>query len=389
MEMRRLFPESGVERAHPSANHLTQCLPGWQYRVSAPSRIVGVIAGEGIGAEVIDAALLVLAAVTRATGSHLDVRRMAEAPARPQDHNALTGACVEFCDATFAQHGALICGPMGGRFVYDLRARFDLYCKLVPLRPSPALADAGIVRPERLSNVDVLIVRENVGGLYFGESGRRENGQVAYHHFAYRAEHVNRIIEVAADLARLRRGKLSVIIKSGGLPDVSALWSEAAAAVRSGAALAVESVEVDNASFQLVADPQRFDVVVAPNLFGDILADAATVLLGSRGMSYSANFGANGRAVYQTGHGAAQDLARSDRANPVAQILSSAMMLRESFGLTSEAEAIETAVENVLASGVRTQDIAGPDSTIVGTQALAERIATDAARLAGERIEAA
>ncbi|HVN83344.1 MAG TPA: isocitrate/isopropylmalate family dehydrogenase [Candidatus Binatia bacterium] len=368
------------------ATPLTQCIPGWERRASDP-RLIGVIPGEGIGPEVIEAALAVLAAVTQATGSQIDVRRL-------EPDNPDRGGCpplnyADFCDTIFAANGAVMSGPMGGRSVYDLRARFDLYCKLVPLRPSASLDDVAIVRPDRLREVDVLIVRENVGGLYFGESGRREDGRLAHHHFSYHADQVTRIVDVAAKLARGRRGRLSVVIKPGGLPDVSALWREVAEAVARDGGITLELLEVDNAAFQLVADPRRFDVVAAPNLFGDILADAATVLLGSRGMSYSGNFGPDRRAVYQTGHGAAHDLAGSDRANPIAQILSLAMMLRESLDLTREAWAIETAVEHVVASPVRSQDIAGPESVVVGTRALGECIAAAAVRSLEQRTAAA
>ena len=366
-----------------STKSLTQCLPGWPPRAERGPRVLGVVLGEGIGPEVVEAALIVLDAATRRAGLRFDVRRGRESDGRHIEE------CVEFCRSIFTAGGAVLCGPMGGRFVYDLRAAFDLYCKLVPLRPSPALADVSIVRPERLTGVDVVIVRENVGGLYFGESGRREGGRVAYQHVLYSADQVARIIEVAARLARLRRGRLSVVVKTGGVPEVSALWSEHAATVASAHGVDLEVIEVDNASFQLVADPGRFDVVVAPNLFGDLLADAATVLLGSRGMSYSANFGPEGRAVYQTGHGAAHDLAGTDRANPVAQILSVAMLLRESFALAREALRIESAVESVLASGVRTPDIAGPGSRIVGTRELAECIAMEVSNIAGEETEVA
>jgi 3-isopropylmalate dehydrogenase len=156
---------------------------------------------------------------------------------------------------------------------------------------------------------------------------------------------------------------------------VSALWAEQAEAAAAAARdLVVEVLEVDNAGFQMVAHPRAFDVVVAPNLFGDVLADAATVLLGSRGMSYSANFGPDGRGVYQTGHGAAHDLAGTDRANPVAQILSLATMLRESFGLADAAAQVEEAVERVLLTRIRTADVAGCDSVVVGTRELTERI---------------
>jgi 3-isopropylmalate dehydrogenase len=376
-----------VERAAPTSTatrYLTQCIPGWPPRAGAAPYVVGVLPGEGIGPEVVDAALAVLDAVVRARRLRFDIRRATEPEGGVRLRRWLREEGVEFCREIFAADGALLCGPLGGRSVYDLRARFDLYCKLVPLRPTAVLADAAIVRPERLTDVDVLIVRENLGGVYAGEFGRREGGRVAYQTFSYHADQVERIVQVAARLAVARRGCLAVTGKAGGVPEVSALWREMAEAVASDHGLVVDFLEIDNASYQLIADPRRFDVVLAPNFLGDILADSATVLLGSRGMSYSANYGPDGRAAYQTGHGAAHDLAGLDRANPVAQILSVALMLRESFGLPDEALCIETAVENVLASGRRTPDVAGTGSRILGTRDLAECIALEAADLASE-----
>jgi 3-isopropylmalate dehydrogenase len=345
--------------------------------------VLGVLVGEGIGAEVVAAALVVLDAVANSSGLRLELRRGGEIAAGPA--RRLTAEATEFCESVFAAGGTLLCGPAGGRSVYDLRQRFDLYCKITPIRPSPALADAAVVSPDRLTGVDMLIVRENVGGLYFGDYGRRDGGRVAYQHVSYDAEQIVRVVEVATRLARARRGRLSVVVKSGGVPEVSALWAECAAAVAADHGVQIEILDIDNASFQLVADPRRFAVVVAPNLFGDILGDVAAVLLGSRGMSYSANFGADRRAVYQTGHGAAHDLAGSGRANPTAQILSLALLLRESFGLAGAARCIERAVEAVLAEGFRTPDIAAAGSRIVGTRELGERIARAASSLAGEQ----
>ena len=144
-----------------------------------------------------------------------------------------------------------------------------------------------------------------------------------------------------------------------------------------GSSVEMEEVEVDNACFQLVADPRRFDVVAAPNMLGDVVSDSAALILGSRGMALSANFGDEGRAVYQTGHGAAYDLAGTDRANPVAQIQSLAMLLRESFGLLDAAHAVEAAVVAALVAGARTADIASPGGAVHGTRALADRIAAE------------
>ena len=373
-----------VTSSRTATRYLTQSIPGWPSRSGDDGFVVGVLPGEGIGPEVVDAALLVLEAVTQARRLPFDIRRAAGPAGSGRQRSWLKGEGVAFCDEIFSAGGALFCGPLGGRSVYDLRARFDLYCKLVPLRPNPVLADVAIVRPERLTDVDVLIVRENLGGVYAGEFGRRDGGRIAYQTFAYHADQVERIVQVAARLAVTRRGLLTVTGKAGGVPEVSALWREMAESVASEHGLVADFLEIDNASYQLIADPRRFDVVLAPNFLGDILADSATVLLGSRGMSYSANYGPNGRAAYQTGHGAAYDLTDLDRANPVAQILSAALMLHESFELSDEARCIETAVDNVLAAGRRTADVAGPGSDVLGTRQLAECIAEEAAELASE-----
>lgn len=367
----------------PTPTRWTSVLPGAPCR-SAPY-VVGVLEGEGVGPEVVPAALAVLAAVGHETGIRFDVRDGGDIGAPSRTGGGLSAPIAEFCARIFAAGGALFCGPAGGRFVYDLRGRFDLFCKLVPLRPRPELRDAAVLRADLLDGVDILLVRENVGGLYFGEFGRRDGGRVAYQQCAYSVDQVARIIRVAADLARLRRGHVTVVVKRSGVPAVSALWMEQAAAVAAKHEVAIETLDVDNAGFQLVARPRNFDVVVAPNLFGDVLADSATAVLGSRGLSYSANFGPEGRAAYQTGHGAAHDLAGTDTANPLAQILSLAMMLRESFGLETAADRIERAIGAVLAAQLRTADIAGPASTIVGTRALTEHVVRELTTVARAR----
>jgi 3-isopropylmalate dehydrogenase len=347
--------------------------------------VVGVLGGEGVGPEVVRAALAVLRAVEQDGGARFDVRDGGDVGAPGRTGGGLLDATAAFCAEIFAAGGALFCGAAGGRWVYDLRARFDLFCKLVPLRPMPELADAAVLRTDLLDGVDILLVRENVGGLYFGEYGRRDDGRVAYQNLTYSADQVSRIIEVAADLARLRRGHVTLVVKRGGIPAVSALWIEQAEAVGAARDVAIDVLDVDNAGFQLVTRPRAFDVVVASNLFGDVLADSATAVLGSRGLSYSANFGPDGRAAYQTGHGAAHDLAGTDTANPIAQILSLAMMLRESFGLGEAAARIERAIATVLAGQVRTPDIAAPASTIVGTRALTEHIVRELTTVARAR----
>ena len=177
--------------------------------------------------------------------------------------------------------------------------------------------------------------------------------------------------------AARRKGKLAVVVKDGGIPTVSALWRDLGREAASRAGVAATFVDIDLAAYRLVSDPLSFDVLAAPNLFGDVLADVGAVLLASRGMSFSGNFSESGAAVYQTNHGSALDLAGQGRANPIGQISSIAMMLRESFGLGREAAWIEAAVEEVLRLGFRTFDIAEPGSTIVGTAELGRRVAAE------------
>lgn len=355
---------------------VSACVPGWANRPPlSPPYLIGVLPGGGIGPEVIGAALGVLDAVSDRYGVGFEVRTSPDLGSPGRYGPRLTDELADFFASMTAACTPVLCGPVGGRFVYELRSRFSLFCKLVPLRPSPALVDAAIVDPERIRGVDVLVVRENVGGLYQGEFGRRDGGQTAYQHLSYTADQVSQVIAVAVRASLARRGHLTVVTKSGGIPEVSALWCERAGDVAAGQPVTVEELEIDNACFQLVAEPKRFDVIVAPNLLGDVLADCGTLLLGSRGMSVSANFGVDGVGVYQTGHGLARDLAGSDRANPVAQILSLALLLRESLGLVDAARSIEDAVERVLGAGYRTADIAGPESTIVGTRELGDQIA--------------
>ncbi len=173
----------------------------------------------------------------------------------------------------------------------------------------------------------------------------------------------------------MRRGRLCVVTKPGGAPSISQLWQEHAGRLAAEACIELRLLEVDNACYQLVAEPQSFDVVAAPNMFGDVLADGATVLLGSRGLSYSANYSADGRAVYQTGHGAAYDLAGQDLANPIGQMQSFAMLLGESFGLANLEREIRLAIDDALAAGWRTRDIASAGCQVVGTQELGRKIA--------------
>jgi 3-isopropylmalate dehydrogenase len=176
---------------------------------------------------------------------------------------------------------------------------------------------------------------------------------------------------------------LCAVVKTGGIPAISALWRDTLEQVTADMDLDVSVLEIDNATYQLINAPTQFDVIVTPNMFGDVLGDCGALLLGARGMSFSGNFDHQGHAVYQTAHGAAHDIAGTGRANPVGQILSAAMMLRETFGLDAAAASIESAVDDVLASRVCTPDIALPGSRVVDTRELGACIAEAVAQLGG------
>ena len=284
---------------------------------------------------------------------------------------------AEFCAEIFHGGGAILSGPGGGRYVYDLRRRFDLFCKFVPVRPAPELARAGKMRPQHLRDVDLLIVRDNTGGIYQGEWGDRatDQGRVAEHSFSYSEAEVHRLIEVAARAAAGRRGRLHVIVKEGGIPTVSALWRDVGGAVAHRHGIKAGFMNVDLAAYELIQNPARFDVIAAPNLFGDVLADVAGVLVSSRGVTFSGNFNAHGHGVYQTNHGCAHDLAETGTANPAGQILSLAMLLRESFGLEKAARLIEKSLAEAWRQGWRTADLTEPGCKILGTEDMARRVA--------------
>ena len=356
-------------------------------RTRADRALVGVLPGEGVGPEVIEAALGLLPVLEAAGGGRFDVRF---GSAIGRDSEVLCGRplsedVAQFCDSVFGAGGAVLAGPGGGRFVYDLRRRFDLFCKISPVYVSEAFAEVSRLRPAAVVGTDILVVRENAGGVYFAEcdeSERAGDGRVCRLTFDYSEREVRRVAEAASTLAAGRRGKLAVIVKDGGLPKLTALWRDVSLDVARKAGLDVSFINIDLAAYLLVQESRSFDVVLAENLFGDVLADVGAVLFGSRGMAFSGNFSARGAAVYQTNHGAAADIARSDRANPIGQILSLAMMLRESFHMGREAAWIERAVEETLSAGFRTVDMAPDDGTRVGTREMGERIVDAVDRLA-------
>ena len=353
------------------------------------TRVIGILPGEGVGPEVLSATLRVLDAIE--AHRPLGIERVT-APTDLLANGDGTGELSEraegFGREIFQAGGVLFCGPCAGRFVYDLRRRFDLFCKLVPIKPAPALRHATRFKPETLRGIDILLVRDNAGGVYQGQWGLRRHSDAgeltAWQNFSYTASDVERIVNAGAKLARSRRQCMHVVVKDGGVPAISDLWKQVAREAAERVGIAVAFLNADYAAYRMIHEPQALDVIVTPNMIGDILADLAAALLGSRGVSFSGNFAADGRAAYQTGHGAALDLAGTGRANPAGQILSLAMLLRESFGAWREAQWIEQALELVWEQGWRTEDVAEPGCRCVGVEEMGARVAEAAAALAAE-----
>ena len=249
-------------------------------RAAAPvPPTLGVIEGTGIGPAVVGAALQVLSSVKQAMGLRFDVRHS------PEDLGGLASwaegssneSLMEFSGEILEGGGAILNGPIGGRYVYGLRRRFGLFCKFVPVRPWPELSDATRIAASGLRDVDLLIVRDNAGGVYQGRGRDRTaaEGRVVEHSFSYSETQVRQLAEVAARAAARRRGRLHVIVKEGGVPEVSALWREVSLAAGRKHGVQVAVMNIDLAAYELIQHPAQFDVLVAPNLFGDILADIA------------------------------------------------------------------------------------------------------------------
>jgi len=368
---------------------------------------VAVISGDGIGPEVITPTLEVLDAVGDKY-DHIFNYVELEAGGLAIDHSGepLPHETLE----TAKQCDAVLLGAVGGpkwdklpghlrpeRALLGLRAGLGVFANLRPAALLPQLKSACPVKDEVLiaSNnegkaaFDLLIVRELTGGLYFGKRGRLDepsNGHspgVAFDTETYSWAEIERVLRAGYEAATVRRKKLCVVDKANVL-ESSRFWREVAAVVsKDYPDIETSFLYVDNAAMQLIRAPGQFDVIVTSNLFGDILSDEASVLTGSIGMLASASLGAPVQGgtrpgMYEPIHGSAPDIAGKDIANPLATILSAAMMLRYSFGLEKEAVAIETAVNNVLDQGLRTGDIASRSAAtsekIVGTKAMGEAV---------------
>ena len=258
-----------------------------------------------------------------------------------------------------------------------LRSGMELFANLRPVKIVPALIGASSLRPEVIEGVDLMVVRELTGGIYFGQPKGRiqaDGEERGYNTMTYSDSEVDRIAKVAFELAGERSGRLCSVDKANVL-DVSQLWRDRVDAMSSSySGVEVSHMYVDNAAMQLVRAPRQFDVLLTGNLFGDILSDEAAMLTGSIGMLPSASLGSQGPGLFEPVHGSAPDIAGQDKANPMAMVLSAAMMLRTGLKQASAADALEAAVDQVLAKGFRTGDLMAEGCTSLGCKAMGEEL---------------
>jgi 3-isopropylmalate dehydrogenase len=346
---------------------------------------LALLPGDGIGPEVVAEALKILTAAAGVGHWRLHVRRgLVGGAAVDATGDPLPPETLHLCRESDAVLFGAVGGPQWDALpgpqrpesgLLRLRQALGAYANLRPVRLYPALAGASPLRREVVADgVDVLIVRELTGGLYFGQPKERR-GDAAVDTMAYSAEEVRRVARVAFEAARLRRRRVTSVDKANVL-ETSRLWREVVTQVaREYPDVELEHVLVDNFAMQLVARPGRYDVVVTENTFGDILSDLAAALVGSIGLLPSASLGAPGSVgLYEPIHGTAPDIAGRGIANPVGAILSAAMLLRYTLGRDAQARRIEEAVEEVLTAGYRTADVMTPGATRVSTGEMGDRI---------------
>ncbi len=351
-------------------------------------KTIAVIRGDGIGPEIVEQALRVLDRVEARFGHRFHYE------------DVWMGGCAidrfgsslpdEMLEAA-RRADAVLLGAVGGpkwdnvdknnrpeKGLLRLRAGLGLYANLRPAQIFPQLASASPLREDIVARgIDFLIVRELTGGIYFGEHSTGEEGgeAVASDVLRYSEGEIRRIARQGFEAARKRRRKLCSVDKANVL-DSSRLWRRIVGEMAADYPdVEVSHMYVDNCAMQIVRNPAQFDVIVTENMFGDILSDEASMITGSIGMIPSASLGEGGRGLYEPIHGSAPDIAGQDVANPVGTILSAAMLLRYSFGLGAEADAVEAAVSSILEEGWRTADICAPGAQSVGCRRMGELIA--------------
>jgi len=352
-----------------------------------PQHRVVLLPGDGIGPEITAVARQLLEAVSARHGFTLE---FSEAPIGGSAIDAtgepLPASTLEACKEADAVLLAAIGSPRFDALPREqrpesgllaLRSGMELFANLRPVKIVPALIGASSLRPEVVEGVDLMVVRELTGGIYFGKPKGRvqaDGEERAFNTMTYSDSEVDRIARVAFKLACERRGQLCSVDKANVL-DVSQLWRDRVEGMKGEyAAVDVSHMYVDNAAMQLVRDPRQFDVVLTGNLFGDILSDISAMLTGSIGMLPSASLGSEGPGLYEPVHGSAPDLAGQDKANPMAMVLSAAMMLRTGLKQNAAADDLEHAVDRVLAAGFRTGDLMSEGCTSLGCQAMGEEL---------------
>ena len=349
---------------------------------------ITLLAGDGIGPEISAVAVELLERVASQHGFSLsfDPQPVGGA-AIDAVGEPLPPSTLEACRASDAVLLAAIGGPQYDALprqlrpesgLLGLRAGLGLFANLRPVKIVPALIDASSLKAEVISGVDLLVVRELTGGIYFGQPKGRvltEAGEErGFNTMTYSSSEVDRIARVAFELAQQRRGQLCSVDKANVL-DVSQLWRDRVNALAGDyPGVELSHMYVDNAAMQLVRNPRQFDVMLTGNLFGDILSDEAAMLTGSIGMLPSASLGSNGPGLFEPVHGSAPDIAGQDKANPLAMVLSAAMLLRVGLKQEAAAAALEAAVDQVLNEGLRTGDLMAEGCTPVGCEAMGKAL---------------
>jgi len=349
---------------------------------------ISLLAGDGIGPEISAVAVELLERVASQHGFSLsfDPQPVGGA-AIDAVGEPLPPSTLEACRASDAVLLAAIGGPQYDALprqlrpesgLLGLRAGLGLFANLRPVKIVPALIDASSLKAEVISGVDLLVVRELTGGIYFGQPKGRvltEAGEErGFNTMTYSSSEVDRIARVAFELAQQRRGQLCSVDKANVL-DVSQLWRDRVNALAGDyPGVELSHMYVDNAAMQLVRNPRQFDVLLTGNLFGDILSDEAAMLTGSIGMLPSASLGSNGPGLFEPVHGSAPDIAGQDKANPLAMVLSAAMLLRVGLKQEAAAAALEAAVDQVLNEGLRTGDLMAEGCTPVGCEAMGKAL---------------
>ena len=338
------------------------------------------LAGDGIGPEIMEAGLKVLASIAEKTGFDYKVDRRPfggagiDATGHPLPDETLKAAreadAILLAAIGSPQYDDATVRPEQG--LLALRKELNLYANIRPVKIFESLKHLSPLKTERITGVDFVVVRELTGGIYFGEHILEEKSARDINDYSY--EEVERIIRKAFEIARSRRKVVTSIDKQNVLA-TSKLWRRVAEEVtKDFPDVTLEHQLVDSAAMLMITNPAKFDVIVTENLFGDILSDESSVLSGTLGVMPSASHSENGPSLYEPIHGSAPDIAGQGIANPISMILSVAMMLRDSFGRYEDAERIERAVQASLAAGILTRDIGGQASTREMTEAIIERL---------------